>query len=289
MNVSELIDKCRQIGPDEEEQHLKRIRSNGYTIVEQAFNGQLANHLLLLVQQQFNYQKKDTLSEVPIEWEADWILNLQNKDKAFIDLLDLPIAITLMMRLLNDPHFRSLPATDPNYILGQFVARSSIRELELHIDAGMPQPGRETTMMQMSFVLEDTNTENGCTHVVPGSHLLGEYSDRSYKNPVPIPAKAGDLLIWDARIWHGSKKNETHKTRWCIIATFQRWWVKQSFDMPRALPESVYVELSNKQKALIGYCTIPPVDEKERRTRAIKYSDLPKSSGDFWLKSKIEK
>ena len=59
--------------------------------------------------------------------------------------------------------------------------------------------------------------------------------------------------------------------------------------MPRALPESVYVELSDQQKALIGYCTIPPLDEKERRTRAIKYSDLPKSSRDFWLESKIDK
>ena len=141
----------------------------------------------------------------------------------------------------------------------------------------MPQPGRHTNMVQMSFVLEDTNNENGCTHVVPGSHLLGEYSDRSYQNPVPLPAKAGDLLIWDARLWHGSKKNHTGKTRWCIIATFQRWWVKQSFDMPRALPEEIYTKLTNKQKALLGFCTIPPLDEKDRRTRAIKYSDLPDS------------
>ena len=203
MNISKLIDKCRQIDANEEQQHLKRIRSNGYTIVEEAFSNELVNQLLLMVRRQFNHQKKDTLSQVPAEWEADWILNLQNKDKEFIDLLDLPIARALMMRLLNDPHFRPFPATDPNYILGQFVARSSLEELELHIDAGMPQPGHDTTMIQMSFVLEDTNSENGCTHVVPGSHLLGEYSDRSYQNPMPVPGRAGDLLIWDARLWHG--------------------------------------------------------------------------------------
>ena len=285
MNVSKLIDKCRQIDANEEQQHLKRIRSNGYTIVEEALSNQLVNQLLLMVRQQFDHQKKDPLSQVPAEWEADWILNLQNKDKEFIDLLDLPIARALMIRLLNDPHFRPFPATDPNYILGQFVARSSLEELELHIDAGMPQPGHDTTMIQMSFVLEDTNSENGCTHVVPGSHLLGEYSDRSYQNPMPVPGRAGDLLIWDARLWHGSKKNNTDNTRWCIIATFQRWWIKQSFDMPRALPENIYVKLTDKQKALIGYCTIPPLDEKERRTRAIKYSDLSESAEGLWTKS----
>ena len=90
VNVSKLIDKCRQIEANEEQQHLKRIRSNGYTIVEEALSNQLVNQLLLMVRQQFNHQKKDSLSQVPAEWEADWILNLQNKDKEFIDLLDLP-------------------------------------------------------------------------------------------------------------------------------------------------------------------------------------------------------
>ena len=55
--------------------------------------------------------------------------------------------------------------------------------------------------------------------------------------------------------------------------------------MPRALPENIYVQLTDKQKALIGYCTIPPLDEKERRTRAIKYSDLSESTEELWTKS----
>ena len=135
----EVVDKCRKIDFNEEQQHLKRIRSNGYTVVEQALNGQLVAELLIMVQQQFNNQKvRQSLK--PSEWEADWILNLQNKDKRFIDLLDAPIVTALMVKLLNDPYFRFLPTADPNYILGQFVARSSIEELELHIDAGMPQP-----------------------------------------------------------------------------------------------------------------------------------------------------
>ena len=73
MNVSKLIDKCRQIDANEEQQHLKRIRSNGYTIVEEALSNQLVNQLLLMVRQQFNHQKKDTLSQAPAEWEADWV------------------------------------------------------------------------------------------------------------------------------------------------------------------------------------------------------------------------
>ena len=28
----------------------------------------------------------------------------------------------------------------------------------------------------------------------------------------------GDLVIWDARIWH-NKKNNTNNTRWALVAT----------------------------------------------------------------------
>ncbi|MBH67686.1 MAG: hypothetical protein CMM58_04970 [Rhodospirillaceae bacterium] len=284
MNILELINECRPIDFKEENQHLKRIRSSGYTVIEQVLNDQLITKLLTKVLRNFDGQSSLPIAEVPMEWDANWVLNLQNKDKEFIDLLDMSIVKRLMMASLNDPHFRHFPVSDPNYILGQFVARSSVEELELHIDAGMPQPGKSTTMMQLSFILEDVTLENGCTVVVPGSHLLGEYSDRDYKNVIPIPARAGDILVWDARLWHGSRKNITKKTRWCIIATFQRWWIKQSFDIPRGLPQNIYAQLTNKQKALLGYSTVPPINEKERRTRAMKYSELADTVDGFYKK-----
>jgi ectoine hydroxylase-related dioxygenase (phytanoyl-CoA dioxygenase family) len=187
--------------------------------------------------------------------------------------------------MLNDPFFRHLPPDDPNYILGQFVARSSVKPLQLHIDAGMPQLGPATTMVQLGFVLEDMDEKNGCTMVVPGSHLLGEYSDRELEHLHPIPARSGDILVWDARVWHGSGSNTAEGTRWNIVATFQRWWVKQSFDIPRALPQEIFDELTDQQKALLGFCTIPPLDENERRTRARPYSDLPSRVGDFYRRS----
>jgi ectoine hydroxylase-related dioxygenase (phytanoyl-CoA dioxygenase family) len=137
-------------------------------------------------------------------------------------------------------------------------------------------------MVQLGFVLEDMDESNGCTLVVPGSHLLGEYSDRDLLHLHPVPAKAGDIVIWDARVWHGSSANNSDGTRWNIVATFQRWWVKQSFDMPRALPQAIFEQLSDRQKALIGFCTIPPLDESERRTRARPYSDLLSNVEDFY-------
>ena len=279
--LGSLTAACRMIPEAESDQHLKRLRSMGYTKIERGFDRELVQTLLAMVRAQFELNK-ELMAPIPSDWDALWVLNLQNKDKIFIDLLDLPIVILVMKTMLNDPHFRHLPPDDPNYILGQFVARSSVKPLQLHIDAGMPQPGPATTMVQVGFVLEDMDESNGCTLVVPGSHLLSEYSDRDFHHLHPIPARAGDIVIWDARVWHGSGANATSSTRWNIVATFQRWWVKQSFDMPRALPQEVFDQLSDRQKFLLGYCTIPPLDEFERRTRAQPYSDLPTQVRDFY-------
>jgi len=281
--VEDLLKECRTVDDAEHAQHLKRLRSTGYTKVEGGLAPGLVDRSLEKVRDLFE-RHKDSMASVPSEWDARWVLNLQNKDKFFIDLLELPIITALTKPLLNDPYFRHLPPEDPNYILGQFVARSSVKELQLHMDAGMPQPGPDTTMVQLGLVLQDMDEENGCTRVIPGSHLLGEYSDRDLLHYHPIPAKAGDIVVWDARVWHGSGENASMDTRWNLVATFQRWWVKQSFDMPRALPQSIFEQLSDRQKALLGFCTIPPLDEFERRTRARPYADLPSQVEDFYRK-----
>jgi hypothetical protein len=52
--------------------------------------------------------------------------------------------------------------------------------------------------------------------------------------------------------------------------------------MPRALPQEIYDALSDSQKAVLGFCTIPPLDETERRTRARPYTDLAPDVEDFY-------
>jgi len=37
------------------------------------------------------------------------------------------------------------------------------------------------------------------------------------------------------RAWH-----KAERSRWSLIATFARWWVKQNFDITGTLPQTVY-------------------------------------------------
>jgi hypothetical protein len=83
--------------------------------------------------------------------------------------------------------------------------------------------------MTIWISLIDMTTENGCLHVIPGSHLWGnihrslslkwafdEYIDYLQSISTPIYTKAGDILCFDNSIIHSSSANKTNQTRLAI-------------------------------------------------------------------------
>jgi hypothetical protein len=236
-----------------------------------------------LVDEYWTKNAIETYSGRPARDSRDRIVyNLQNKHKIFSDLLGASLVRKICMNKLNDNYYRFIPPDKPNYILSYYNARSSGAKLDLHIDSYVPNAGPWCTAMQLVYLLDDTYEGNGCTVVVPGSHRSGEYTDRSLEKVVPIIGKAGDLVIWDSRIWHGTTENTAGTSRWALVATLTQWWIKQSMDIPRALPESIYRELGDEQKALLGFCAIPPHDEHERINTKCGYDFLKPSVADYF-------
>ena len=47
-------------------------------------------------------------------------------------------------------------------------------------------------------------------------------------------------------------------------STFYAWWMKQQVDFPRSIPKKILKKLSNKQKQILGFCSIPPISEEDR-------------------------
>lgn len=77
--------------------------------------------------------------------------------------------------------------------------------------------------------LEDVNIKNGCMYVIKNSHLFFDnIVSFSYKNDniywkkipekyiVPIEMKAGEVLFFNPKLFHGSFKNQTNNTRIAI-------------------------------------------------------------------------
>jgi len=199
--------------------------------------------------------------------------NLQNYDRMFIDILSDVRLEALLMPRLNDPYYAPIPADAPNYILGELIARSSTKALPLHLDSWMPAAGNQTWMVQVVFALEDRDEAEGCSVVVPGSHQSGSYPDRQLETVHPVPVRTGDLVIWDSRLWHASRDRTSARPGWIVLATFQRWWVKPRFDIPGGVPDAIYASLSDRQKALLGYCSVPPLDDTHGPKQGYEWAD----------------
>lgn len=273
----------RNVTPPEVEQSLKELKVYGYTKIENYLTPSEVESYKALINRHWDAALHADFKGRPERELSDkMIYGLQNRDKAFVDLLDGEPLVQMLINNLNDPFYKQMPPEIPNYILGFYNARSSGAALALHTDTFVPSPGERTWTMQASFFLEDSRRDNGCTILVPGSHVSGKFVDRALKKVEHIEGNAGSLVLWDSRIWHGTTENVTKQSRWALIATFTCWWVKQRTDMTRSLPEAIYSQLSERQKILLGFASIPPLDEKQRLNFKGGLADLLPHVTDYY-------
>lgn len=257
--------------------YLEQIKKDGYCVLPQMLSQNQVNNFLTKIKELYKETKNKICQDTPyLNTNQPNVYNLQNKDINFIKLLFNNKEIEhILIKHLNDKWYKQIPQDQPNYILRSFGARSSNSALPLHIDSFIPYQGEEVIAMQMVIVLEDMSIENGCTVVIPGSHQIGEYADNTkFNDATPLLLKAGDIAIWDSRIWHGTTNNKTEDTRWTIIATFTRWWIKQHFDITKALPEEIKNQLSQKEKSILGFASVPYLSEYEGIEMKKGYNEL---------------
>jgi ectoine hydroxylase-related dioxygenase (phytanoyl-CoA dioxygenase family) len=84
--------------------------------------------------------------------------------------------------------------------------------------------------------LEDATVENGCTVLIPGTHLLpctgrinngGTWLDESEdyaslaEQALPVPMAAGDMLLFDGLVYHSVGLNQTDASRMSIAFAFR--------------------------------------------------------------------
>jgi ectoine hydroxylase-related dioxygenase (phytanoyl-CoA dioxygenase family) len=111
------------------------------------------------------------------------------------------------------------------------------REVPMHADCNPADPALSPAhlIFNVDFYLDDSSIENGCLWVAPGSHKLNlsaqEISERGWDFPdlVPVPMKAGDVLLHNIRLAHGSHKSYAPTIRRTLYYEFDRlnWLVRE--------------------------------------------------------------
>jgi hypothetical protein len=90
-------------------------------------------------------------------------------------------------------------------------------------------PHERHTMLAASIHLDDTDEENGCLHVVPGSHSLGPLQttgesknlDTPLEEGTALPCAAGDVLFFNYLTIHGSGVNRSTRTRRNVLFQYR--------------------------------------------------------------------
>jgi ectoine hydroxylase-related dioxygenase (phytanoyl-CoA dioxygenase family) len=261
---------------------IAAIREHGYCRIDGLFGADEIAPVLDRVRQLAEAGRALEIRDIPrLDSGQETIYNLQNKDVRFLHLLLKSDTIrTVLMQFLNDQWHRAIDLAEPNYILRSYSARNNRVAAPMHIDSFIPYVGEHAVSMQVAIILEDQDANNGCTTVIPGSHQSGEYTTQDEAaNAVPVESRAGDVVIWDSRIWHGTLENRSGASRWSLIATFVRWWVKQGYRITENLPQPIYEQLANSEKAVLGFCSRPLDDEQ---------AGIDFKKGYDWLKPDVD-
>ena len=91
---------------------------------------------------------------------------------------------------------------------------------------------------KLGYWLTDCDEEGyGNLEVIPGSHLwtkpLPRTPGETPAGAIPVLAKAGDVTLFERRIWHGRSTNTSDRTRMIVFFGYAPRWIVQ-----RELPSS---------------------------------------------------
>jgi ectoine hydroxylase-related dioxygenase (phytanoyl-CoA dioxygenase family) len=245
------------------DQAKHELDSQGYCVVENVLSGaEIAALRMRLIEQAEGERARGVafLDGGPTHCnQRVWML--VNKGKVFRDLMLHPVVDELIGHLLG-----------PDFLLSSLtanIAGPGGEPMVLHTDQGYvgfwtPKP----VVANIAWMLDDFTDENGGTRLVPRSHLRQDATPRSSSfvpaqtANIPTPeetiaaeGKAGSILCFDGRLWHGTGANRTQRPRHALLSYHCRGFVRQQENLTMGLlPE---IKASERPRLLdrLGFAT----------------------------------
>lgn len=120
-------------------------------------------------------------------------------------------------------------------------------------------------MINCLVMVDDFTIDNGGTYLLAKSHLeKRKPSDEEFfANADQATGKRGDILIFNANVWHSSAPNITQEHRRAIPITISKSFMKQLLDYPRAIGYNKIDEFDYEFQQLLGYHSRVPASLDE--------------------------
>lgn len=155
--------------------------------------------------QTYDYGGDDTINQR--------VWNLPSRDPVFCNLVEHPLAIDLVKRVLGWPALLSSMAAN--------ITGPGGTPMILHADQGyVPKPWGQPWVLNIGWCIDDFTAENGATRYVPGSHLQNEMPNGIEQKLIPAEAPAGSIIVMEGRLWHTSGENRSQARRAGIFSVY---------------------------------------------------------------------
>ena len=220
------------MGMDETEKYLFDL--NGYYIIENAVPPELVDGCNKALDRFEQMEPTDYPAPLALGDERTegnlYISNIMEGDEVFLDLMDLPQVLDVVGTVTGGP-FRL------NHTYAIYRWGGGYTGLHMH---GTPVSSKcqyrchngqmVSTLTKAVFPMLDGDAEDGCFAVVPGAHkanLPMPYGNHPEDNPglEPVPAKAGDAIIFTEALTHGSMVNRSGRPRRTLYYCYSVSWM----------------------------------------------------------------
>lgn len=169
------------------------------------------------------------IKNIDATWRGGWLKPEERTRHEVLHCHDVQFYVASFSRLLVDPRLLD-PVSD---LIGPNVQLHHTKMFIKPPETGSPFPlhqdqpyfpHEQDSMLAAVVHFDDAPEEKGCLRVIPGSHRLGPLPtmpDGLYLSPeewpigraLPIPAEAGDILIFNYMTIHGSGVNRSAEPR----------------------------------------------------------------------------
>lgn len=265
------------------QKYISNLINHGYCVIPPIISAKKCNFLKEKLNQthaKYNnlYAKNENIKHrLNHQNDEKIVYNLQNKHLEFIKIASSKKIISIVEPYLQRGSYEQ----SDDIIIRQMTARNPLQNKgaqQLHIDSRIP--GQSFSIMVVATImLDEFTTLNGATRLIPGSHLTKNFPEnkKTYKDEKIITGEPGSLLLMDGSLWHGGGKNIDGSSRWGILFTYVRWFIKQAFDFSANIPDDIYSKLNKREKILLGLNSYPPLDEFQRISARSKNCSYNKS------------
>lgn len=264
------------------QQIIEKLTQDGFVLLRNILTKKECLDYVASLERIYNKQHKlyantSTSSTLADKSSEKVVYNLHNKEGHWMQLLDHDIVHQIIGPLLKQGSYKN---SEPFYLYNSSARTPLLGNpgQQIHVDSNLPGINYPL-MINALWYFEDADADNGATVVVPNTIDVTEFAEdgkSDYESKIIVEARAGDVLLFNANLWHGGGPNIDGRSRWAAVLGYARWFIKPSFDTIRNTSEATYNEMTERQKGLLGFHLNPPKDEYERITRRTVKPEPPR-------------